>query len=87
MALYGRMTRDETLELEACKLYTKCLQFQHHIFRRAVAKSDVPLAFLTVTMSPYLLSVYETTAPTSANGWLYYLKAAFEMILYKGPEY
>ncbi len=87
VALYGRMAGSETLQLEACKWYARCLRFQHANFQKAAAETDNPSVLHTAMMATHLLSVFESTILTSSSGWITHSSAAVEMILLKGPKY
>jgi hypothetical protein len=87
MALFGCMTRNETVKMEACKWYSRCLRLQQLSLGTAVATNDNPSGFLKAMIATYLLAVFENTMLTSSNGWIQHFTAAVEMILLKGPAF
>jgi hypothetical protein len=88
MAFYGKLTRDENVQVEACRWYSKAIHLQLNQLAKTASsgrtwkQADSPEGIL----SPLMLALFESTLCTSAFGWMHHVSAAAEMLESIGPE-
>lgn len=91
MALYGKKTGNESLQLEACRVYSKGLQSQIEESRANQSKlTDGKSPDLIFTeqdiCAPILFCIFETAMSTAFDAWAQHLMAGCKILEMLGPE-
>ena len=91
MALYGKKSGNESLQLEACRIYSKGLQSQIEESRGDQSQMthgrSPDLVFTEQDIcAPILFSIFETAMSTAFDAWAQHLMAGCKILEMLGPE-
>ena len=86
-ALYGKLTSNKDLEIEASKWYSKGLEAQRKKLLEVLATDTYDSdATNSAICSAVVFSIFESIVATTPIGWLQHIRAAERMLDTVGPE-
>lgn len=81
MLFYGALTRDMSIQTEACKWYSKALQSLQHLLSQQASSYSGEESCAVV-----MLTHFESMAGTSKEAWFQHVQAAATMLAMGGPQ-
>ena len=86
MAMYGKMTGTEDIEIEAIKWYSRGLESQRQSLQLAAKAPTSAIPTDGTVCTAILLSLFESIISTTPTGWLRHYSGAVKMLEMMGPE-
>jgi len=86
MAMYGRMTGTEDIEIEAIKWYSRGLESQRQSLQLAAKAPTSVIPTDGTVCTAIMLSLFESIISTTPTGWLRHYGGAVKMLEVMGPE-
>lgn len=86
MAMYGRMTGTEDIEIEAIKWYSRGLESQRQSLQLAAKAPTSAIPTDGTVCAAIMLSLFESIISTTPTGWLRHYGGAVKMLEVMGPE-
>lgn len=86
MAMYGRMTGTEDIEIEAIKWYSRGLKSQRQTLQLAAKAPTSAIPTDGTVCTAIMLSLFETMISTTPTAWLRHYGGAVKMLEVMGPE-
>lgn len=86
MLHYGVLSKDISVQTEACQWYAKGLNSQRRSLELGSSKTRAVMPRDEDVLSPVMLALFELVAVTIPLGWIQHILAATNMLIMRGPE-